>query len=216
MRFIPYVLLILLLTGCNVAQTATPTAIGSPTNTPQPTPTSTPTPEPTSTFTPEPTHTPTPTPEPIGSRKSNPVPMGQPGKVTRYGEGYCNLSVRQIVRGDEAASMMYVANMFNGVPENKSYQWMLVYFDGDCPSAPEGGILLSMGFSEVTVVANARNIPQPLSSIPPPPSIDGVYYEGAVIQGWAAFFVDKSEPIPLLLIKDNPLENKGTWFALGE
>lgn len=154
----------------------------------------------------------------MGASRGNPVPLGQTATVTKYGgEGVCELAVTRVVRGAQAEQMMNDANMFNGVPEDDNLEWMLVYFKGSCPTAPEDGLAINMGMMDIQVVANKRSVPQPLGGgVPPEPSIDGIYYAGAELEGWASFFVEKSEPMPLLLIKDSFLENTGVWFALGE
>jgi hypothetical protein len=199
--------------------TATPQPTDTPTATPLPTntPTATPLPTDTPTTTPLPTDTPTVTPLPIGARRDNPVPLGQTATITKYnGAGICNLAITQVVRGIEAEQMMLQANMFNGVPEDDNLEWMLVYLLGDCPQTPETGMALSMGIGDVQIVANNRSVPQPLGPVPPTPNIGGIYYAGADVAGWTPFFVEKSDPSPLLLIKDNFLESDGVWFALGE
>jgi hypothetical protein len=154
---------------------------------------------------------------PIGASRSNPVPLGQIATITKYDSaGICDLAVTRVVRGAQAERMMLEANMFNGVPEDDNLEWILVYFEGSCPQAPENGLGISMDMMDIQVVANKRSVPQPIGGIPPEPTINGLYYAGAEVEGWAAFFVEQSEPIPLLLIKDNFLDNKGVWFALGE
>ena len=172
------------------------------------------TPFPTRTPTPEPTEEPSPTPVPTPAlgQRGLPVPLGE--TFVWRGDGReVELSVEQVILGDEAFELILEANRHND-PLAEGFSYALVstrarYITGD-ESEPWG-----MDEFDFVVVSNNRIWKAP-SVVDPEPNFEWKGFPGAEGEGWMTFVVYADDPSPNLVFAPRPGRDvsEGVWFAL--
>jgi hypothetical protein len=214
-------ILVILLSACAPSQTVIQTAIAStltsaPTLTPFPSQTNTLFP----TFTPTPTRTSTPRPTPTYEMGtfSNPYPFGWDVYLihTESGETVdITMRVEKIIRGQEAWSIIYRANMFNDAPPSGMEVIMVEIYD----KVTSMSGFLSLGRYDFSIATKGRII-DPYTYSPcclnnaGYPEFDAKLNPGGELTGWIASMVNIDDNAPLLVLGADYDGRGGMYFSL--
>ena len=133
----------------------------------------------------------------IGARK-NPVPIGQvlSGSLTYFGDPLCEfeMSITNVVRGDEAWAAIKEANMFNDAPP-EGYEYVLIQVwtkNVTDLSGSDEPLAISRFDFELARGDDSISSDQP-SIVVPSPELDFTLYEGSEDHGYIAFLVKQDD-----------------------
>lgn len=154
------------------------------------------------------------TPEPvvsdIGTRK-NPARVGQAVQIVvdaYRGKGNVTMTLKQVIRGDEAWSIIYDANQFN-TPPTDTHEYLMamfeVTFNLDTSGEDEALELDKLDFAYST---GEYSIQKNVSIVHPKPEFATKLYEGASTEGWVCLFIEKRDNNPMAVFLDD------IWFKL--
>lgn len=204
---------------------ATPTATPLPTQTPTPfptatitaTPTQVPTPTPVPTATPAPTATPTPTPQPaIGSSRRSPAPVGTRLGIEARDFGFGTLrsfavTIVEVVRGEQAWSMIQASNMFND-PPGPGNEYVLIRANVELLSSEDDSAysVSIVDFNLVSATGRFYDFP---FTVEPEPRLDATIFSGAGVEGWMVWEVEEGDQ-PILAFQTSFDGQGGLWFSL--
>jgi len=172
------------------------------------------TPWPTETHTPRPTDTPTatPLPTPAPGQRFAPVPLGS--TFLWRGDGReVELTVAQVLFGDEALGVVQKANQYNEPPP-EGFAYVLVYAKARYVTGSEA---VPWGMDEFDFVTVSKNrIWRAPSVVDPQPNFAWQGFPGAVGEGWMTFLAYADDPAPaLVFVPDSGGDvSQGVWFAL--
>jgi hypothetical protein len=193
--------------------TPLPTYTPYPTAPPRPTATETPVPSPTS----YPTNTryPTNTPPPQPGSRTLPVALGTTGIAVMESEGVrLEITITNVVSGDEAWSMIREANMYNDPPP-EGMEYVLFYTSLTIVEGPDDETQSFSGYSWNLVRPDGK-VEELMDSawiVEPEPIFDGSGFPGATIEGWSAFARPPGEEV-VLVFGMGYGGRGGVWFAL--
>jgi hypothetical protein len=214
-------ILIFLLTACAPSETTIQTAIAN-TLTAAPTlttiPTQTNTPFPTFTSTPKRTSTPRPTPTSDMGTFSNPLPSGYSAGMQRSVNGVSvsfNFEIKNVIRGQDAWTIIYRANQFNDAPPSGmeaimvelyvkviSTSGFLTLNNYDLSIATKGRVIGPFAYSPCCL-NNAGYT-----------EFDAKLNPGGELTGWIASMVSIDDNAPLLVLDADYNGQGGVYFSL--
>ncbi len=149
-----------------------------------------------------------------------PAPIGSnlTAKFEWFRETYIAcITLKQVIRGEEAWKMIQEANPFNRPPK-EGYEYILakihfLYVSG--PTAETAFEVSGILFDAVS--EDGRVYDDVLFVVVPEPSLDEKLYPGASHEGWVVFEVEKTDLKPLMSFATDPLTGTGgIWFKLYE
>jgi len=144
---------------------------------------------------------------------SNPAPLGtaQIIEVEDILQKYkAEISVKEIIRGEEAWKMIKEANMFNGeAPDGYEYVLAKIYFKLLNINEGQSYRLSDAWFDLVSSDGKKYDY---ASVVEPNPSLNAELYKGASHEGWAAFLVKKDDKAPKLVFGRKYDGSGGIWF----
>jgi len=203
--------------------TAWPTYTPYPTSTAQPTftpyPTDTPKPTPTSTVTPlKPTHTPlkpTDTPKPQMGTRNMPYPIGEASQLTMSGNIQFTLTIKEVLRGDEALSKIQEANPSNNPPPS-GFEFVLILAEVNYNGNDGGLLTIEKDFFSTITSSRLINYTQTTGYTPCclEPDFSFSLFHGGVAEGWIALPVYTNDASPLLVIGILSNGTGGVFFSL--
>ncbi len=199
--------------SAGIDQTQTAQEAVEPTSAPTNAPTNTPKP----TSTPKPTNTPKPTDPPSLGTFSNPLPFGDevPMKTTDEGITFV-IKVEEVIRGDEAWSIIYKANKFNDPPPDGFEAILVKIYIKNTSSAG----FLELSKYDSLALATKGNV------------LDGFFYSPCCLDnaglvefdvklnpsgehtGWFASAVHIDENSPMLVVGADRSGKGGVYFSL--
>lgn len=135
------------------------------------------------TSTPEPE--PTPTTGPVGTGRSNPVPLGETGQA-----GDWEVQVLEVVRGDGAYNRLLEANQFNE-PAPAGMEYVLVNVRVKYNGAESAA--QTVDFSWFNSTGDARVKWRWASVVEPEPELDAELFSGAEATGWTTVLARQGE-----------------------
>ena len=169
-------------------------------------------PYPTYTPYPKPTKPPTATPEPepeVGTRKA-PAQIGDMLAVTHSGHKF-EVSITEVITGDEAKKRIIDANMFNDVP-TEGNEFVLFYTTCKIVATKDDGAT-SVDEFDWRMVDSAGQIWTPPSVVDPEPAFGGSGFPGATIEGWSTHVRTIDDPVYLIFGMDYD-GSGGIWFEI--
>jgi len=145
---------------------------------------------------------------------SNPAPLNvtQTISIEDYLYDYTvEMTIKDIIRGDQAWSMIKSANQFNDEPPS-GYEYMLVKINIKVPYIADGK---SFNFYSSTAVKSVSSSGKELdyaSVVNPSPEANATLYMGASNEGWAVFLVGIDDSTPKLVFGKKYDGSGGIWF----
>lgn len=150
--------------------------------------------------------------------RSNPAPINTVqtySKTDSYDEEYTvNVRVMEVIRGDDAYTMLRKANRYND-PAPDGYEYVLVKVALSVLSVEDDGSVnaSSMGYKFKSFSNNNEESPDQ-SAVEPEPNLEGMLYAGGNTEGWIARLVKKDDAKPKLAFGLDYDGKGGIWFAL--
>ena len=163
---------------------------------------------------------PIPTPLPIiakGNSRRNPANVSEIVNITfdnkwsEQDEKNADISVTEIIRGEQAYNMMLEWNQFNSPPE-EGYEFILAKVKFNLLSSKDRLSLRKFDFEAIS--NEGRDYPMVSGVIDDVKSISTDIYSGASHEGYALLQVLKSDDKPLLTFGRDYKGNGGAWIKL--
>ena len=176
--------------------------------------------EPLPTYTPYPTYTPvpkptapptaTPDPEPQAGTRKSPAQVGETIQYTTS-QGVFDISITEVITGDEAKRRIADANMFNDTV-TEGNEFVLFYTTVALVEVNDEG---TIGFSEYdwTLVDASGKLWSAPSIVDPDPKFTGNGFEGATLEGWSSHIRTIGEQVSLVFDMDYD-GTGGVWFSI--
>lgn len=154
----------------------------------------------------------------IGYSKVNPAELNQKVKIT-YEYGYtsgtldpkkytANITLKDIVRGDDANQIIKKGNMFYKDPDD-GYDYMLAKIEFELLDAPDQYDLYNTKFN---LISKDGQEYEDVYIVSAEPKLDAKLYKGAKNEGYAVFKVKITDSSPLLTFGRDYNGNGGAWF----
>lgn len=154
----------------------------------------------------------------IGLSRNNPAPIGTTVTATINDilqEYQATFKVEQVVRGDEAWTMIQQANMFNP-PPSEGHEYILVKLTVEILKNSKPDATVRINGVSFTLVSESGKDYDYASVVEPKPALDANLYVGASNTGWAAFEVKTDDANPLLTFGRNYDGTGGIWLKMNE
>ncbi|SFM56368.1 Copper amine oxidase N-terminal domain-containing protein [Paenibacillus sp. 1_12] len=151
-----------------------------------------------------------------GKSRSNPETVGKKVDfmVNDISNEYSgNLSVDQVIRGEEAWKMIVSANKFNSAPK-EGYEYLLAKISIMISSSKNKDKQIDVSPLDFVAVSSAGKDYDWASIVEPDPSISSKLYECASHTGWAAFLVKKDDQNPVITYGRKYDGSGGAWFNI--
>ncbi|WP_088185861.1 cell wall-binding repeat-containing protein [Desulfosporosinus sp. FKA] len=145
---------------------------------------------------------------------TNPYPLNVPQtiNVKTYSKNYtAQVTIEQIIRGQQAWDMIHQANMFNKEPKN-GYEYLLAKIKVNELDISDNKALSVYGNFDFTLVSQDGKTYDSCSIVNPSPSLETKLYKGASDEGWAAFLVRTDDLKPMLSYGTSYDGSGGIWF----
>ncbi len=152
----------------------------------------------------------------VGLSRSNPAPVGTSVKFAKkdiFDDYEVALSVDQVIRGDEAWTMILAANAYNDAPI-EGHEYILVKLTATVNKNAKADATLGISGHSFTVVSTSGKDYDFTSVVEPDPVFDSQLYVGASNTGWAAFLVKTDDVNPLLAYGRSYDGTGGAWFKI--
>jgi len=117
------------------------------------------------------------------------------------------------LRGDQAWSLIYAANMFNDPPK-AGYEYILAMVRFEYLTGPTPDTAYDVSPVWFDAVSSSGYQYDTVSVVEPDPSIDCYLYPGASHEGWAAFQVPVDDTGPVMTFGRKYDGTGGIWFKL--
>ncbi|MDF2651810.1 MAG: hypothetical protein K0Q73_7615 [Paenibacillus sp.] len=137
------------------------------------------------------------------------IPFAVDSVVNKYSG---QVTISQIIRGDEAWSMIQSTNQFNEAPKD-GFEYLLAKAKVSITAnnkAADGAVDIWSG--DFTLVSAAGTDYDRLSVVLPDPGIDANIYAGSSKEGWVAFQVKKDDLSPVISYARKYDGTGGAWF----
>jgi PKD repeat protein len=152
-----------------------------------------------------------------GHSRSDAVPVGSSVVFEDddyfLGEYMINMTVVEIIRGEDAWTLIDAANMFNDEPE-EGHEYILVLINVAFLGSEYPEIRFDISTYSFEVISEGGSDYDVPFIVEPWPSFDVEMYAGASFSGWAAFEVEMGDDRPLLSYGTDYLGRGGMWFQL--
>ncbi|SDF73807.1 Copper amine oxidase N-terminal domain-containing protein [Fontibacillus panacisegetis] len=122
-----------------------------------------------------------------------------------------NVSISQVIRGDQAWQMIHEANMFNNEPTD-GYEYMLVKAKVTITKNSKSDAAVDLWGGDFTLVSATGTAYDTRAVVTPDPKLDASIYVGSSNEGWVAFQVKKSDESPLIVFERKYDGSGGVWF----
>lgn len=148
---------------------------------------------------------------------TNPYPLNSPQTIqvknlldnSSYS---AEITAEQIIRGQQAWSMIKNANMFNQAPKN-GYEYLLAKINFKLLDITDNKALNLFGIVDFKLVSqNGREYDDFYSLVEPSPDLSAKLYKGASSEGWVAFLVRTDDLKPIITYKVNYDGSGGVWI----
>lgn len=166
---------------------------------------------------PTPVPVPTPTSTPIvQSSFSNPIDIGKTQTIksdSMFGNNPTyELTVKEILRGEEAWKLVKAENSFNTPPKDINCEYLLVKIHFKLIDI-ENDAAYSLSPYGIKLVSTNGKVYESLSyAVTPEPSLRTELYKGCEHEGWALYEIAKNDLKPKLAVERNGSGGGGTWF----
>lgn len=129
------------------------------------------------------------------------------------GEYMINMTVMEVIRGEDAWALIEAANMFNNEPAEGN-EYILARMDVTFLGSEYSEIRFDIAtYSFEVISSDGREYDVPFV-VEPWPSFDVEMYAGGNFSGWAAFEVEMGDDRPSLSYGTDYLGRGGIWFQL--
>jgi len=148
------------------------------------------------------------------SSLANPYPLNisQTIVVKDYSDDYtAQVTVKQIIRGQEAWTMINERNRFNSKPK-EGYEYILAKISVKLLDIAGGKALDLNGNFDFELVSQNGKTYDSTSVVNPDPDLDSSLYKGAFSEGWSAFLVKTDDTKPVLSYGTKYDGSGGIWF----
>ncbi|WP_171689988.1 stalk domain-containing protein [Paenibacillus germinis] len=150
----------------------------------------------------------------IGLSRNNPAPLGT--KVVFKKESIIDnyegeVSVNEIIRGDEAWRLIHATNSFNKAPDDGK-EFILAKATVKITKNEKSDSKVDLSKVHFTLVSTQGKDYEVQMVVDPEPTIGTSLYVGADHTGWIAFQVDKSDVAPLITYSRKYDGTGGVWF----
>jgi len=169
----------------------------------------------TKTVTPTPVPTPTPT---IGYSRFNPAPIGTSLEIEfeEISEIYkARITLLELIRGEEAWSLIEEANPFNDPPE-EGYEYILARVRFEYLEGPTPDTAYDLSPVYFTAVSEGGKDYERRFVVDPEPGIEADLYPEASHEGWVSFHVAIDDSKPTMTFGRDYKGRGGVWFKLYE
>ncbi len=151
-----------------------------------------------------------------GLSRSNPAPIGTmvTSSIKNLLDDYqATFKVEQVVRGDEAWTMIQQANMFNSAPAD-GYEYMLVKLSVGITKNANPDAKVDINGVSFTLVSESGKDYDYVSVVAPEPKLNANLYVGASNTGWAVYQVKTDDANPLLSFGRKYDGTGGVWLKV--
>jgi hypothetical protein len=122
------------------------------------------------------------------------------------------VSITQVIRGDEAWKLISQANTFN-TPPKEGYEYILAKANVKIVTNKKNvDAAVDIWKGDFVLVSSAGTDYDTLSAVLPDPSIDSKVYAGSSAEGWVAFQVKKDDLSPVISFARKYDGSGGVWF----
>jgi S1-C subfamily serine protease len=148
------------------------------------------------------------------SSLANPVSLGIPQSVvvndptTKF---TAEVTVKQIIRGALAGTMVTNANKYNDPPKS-GYEYLLAKINFKLLDIPDGKSLDIAGEWDFNLVSQDGRVYHQAVEVEPDPQLDSTLYKGASNEGWVVFMVSPNDAKPKISYGVNGDGTGGIWF----
>lgn len=149
-----------------------------------------------------------------GYSYSNPAPINtaQVIQVDNILQKYkVEMSVKDIIRGEEAWQLVKDANKFND-PAPEGYEYLLAKINFKLLDINEGEQYNLNGNVDITMVSSDGKDYDFAYAVAPEPELDAKLYKGASTEGWGVYLVRKDDAKPKLVFGRDYKGSGGIWF----
>lgn len=150
-----------------------------------------------------------------GLSRSNPAPIGQTVTVEKkdiLDDVNAAITLKQVIRGDQAWQMIKQANLFNSAP-NDGYEYLLAKINFNLISNKDNQ-QLHLASIDFKAVSSDGKVYDPVMIVAPTPKLLSDLYPGATNEGWVALQVSKDDTNPLITYGRDYQGQGGAWFKL--
>ncbi|MBU3146138.1 cell wall-binding repeat-containing protein [Clostridium sp. CF012] len=151
--------------------------------------------------------------DPQQSTRLNPAPLNtiKSISVNDYIDNYtAQITLKEIIRGDDAWTMIEGANMFNSPPKD-GYEYILAKINFELVDIDNGKSLDIYSFDFSLISSEGKEYDY-VGEVIPNPQLDASLYKGAVSEGWAVYQVRLDDVTPTLTYGRNYDGTGGVWF----
>ncbi|MGV8026169.1 MAG: hypothetical protein AB2L18_06405 [Anaerolineaceae bacterium] len=144
------------------------------------------------------TEIPTGSPE-VGTR-SNPVPLGQPLGLVYQNIANFQITILEVMRGQDAWNMISQANMFNEQP-SEGMEYILAKVGITHQTSTQQDYTLSIDSFYFKSVSNNQILDSP-SIVEPEPELNANLFPGGYGEGYITVLTYADDPAPLIVFED--------------
>ena len=150
--------------------------------------------------TPIPTSTELPTESPSIGIRSNPVPLGQPFGLVYQNTANFQVTVLEVIRGQNAWNIIYQANMFNE-PAKEGMEYAIAKIGVNYQTSSQEDLTLNITDWEFKSVSN-NQIFSTSSIVPPEPALNVNLFPGGYGEGYIVLDIFAADPVPLIIYNE--------------
>ena len=150
-----------------------------------------------------------------GKLRSTPAPIGTMVDVAVkdfLNEYAGNVSVDQVIRGEEAWKLIQSANKLNSTPKDGE-EYMLAKISVKVTSSKDKDKQVDISGHDFTLVSQDGKDYEKRFVVLPSPELNAKLYEGASHTGWAVFIVKKDDANPVIAFGRKYDGSGGFWFS---
>jgi len=149
-----------------------------------------------------------------GYSYSNPAPLNtaQTISIDDYSKKYtAQVTVKDIVRGENAWSMIQQANQFNEAAPS-GYDYILAKINIKVLDMADGKALSVMPMIDFNLISSEGKEYEYVSVVIPDPKLESNLYKGSSNEGWAVFTVKTTDTNPKITFGRSYDGTGGIWF----
>lgn len=152
--------------------------------------------------------------DPQESTRLNPASLNTTKtiSVNDYFDNYtAQITLKQIIRGNDAWTMIEEANMFNSPPKD-GYEYILAKINFKLIDIENGESLDIYAALDFSLISSDGREYDYVGEVTPEPELDASLYKGAVSEGWGVYQVSVDDATPTLTYGRNYDGTGGVWF----
>ena len=148
--------------------------------------------------------------------RTNPAPVGTTQKINidDYSNTYiATITITELLRGNAAWIKIQEANLYNDEPE-AGKEYILAKIKLSASNVKDDKAVSLSSYSFTAFSSDNVQYTDTFWEVTPSPEFSGDIYDGATLEGYAAYTVNANDTAPKIVFGNNYDGTGGIWFAL--